>query len=173
MITTENLLKTMKPLTIILIFIYMIGGHIVATTEQYSNFIYWLTVIGVGIGGLIMGKGILEKKLRTVWFSIAATLLGIITGKLIGNSERMIEWSIVNSFLGTMIGYESYNGWRKIVIGATIGLVVAILAGTQVSFDGFTIEDKVIHVTISMLTGILIGSFWGSVFPSKIKEEDT
>lgn len=167
MINKENLLKIVKPFPLVLIFIYMIGGYIVGMIEQYSRFTHWFMVIGFGIGGIVMGKSLLENKFRTLWLALASALLGIITGVLIGRYEKAIEWSILYTLLGTTVGYGSYSGRKKIIIGAVIGLIIAILAGTKMNFDNLKIENEILHITISMLTGILFGGFWGSLFEIK------
>jgi cation transporter-like permease len=124
-------------------------------------------VIGFGIGGIAMGNSLLENKLRALWFALASAVLGIITGILIGRYEKAIEWGILYTLLGTTVGYGSYSGWKKIIVGAAIGLIIAILAGTKMSFDNLKIENEILHITISMLTGILLGGFWGSLFQIK------
>ena len=160
-----NAPKILHPINIILVILYLVGGYIVASISEQSGIGFLVTTVGLGLFGLIAGFSVLEKKFLTLWFGFAGSVLGVVTGLLVGHFERSIEWGILLMSLGNMIGYASYEGWKGILIGAGIGCAIALLAGTRMSFDdNLKIANPVLHILLSILTGILIGGFWGGAF---------
>lgn len=157
--------KSFYPILIVSILVYLIGGYVIASISEQSGFGFFVVTVGFGLFGLVIALSLLQKKFRTIWYGLAGASLGIITGLLVGHAEKAVEWGITYFMLGNLIGFASYFGWIGIIIGAGIGCAIALLAGTRMSFaDHLKISNPALHILVSILTGILIGGFWGGAF---------
>ncbi|MBK9007554.1 MAG: hypothetical protein IPM31_11245 [Anaerolineae bacterium] len=152
---------------ILIIAVFGLAGYVVSINVKTEGWGFYLWIVWGLLSGIGFALGYADKKYQIFLWVIFGACLGLLSAVIGRQKQDLITMPLIFVFMGTLIGYQTYESPKKVKIGAVIGAIFLgglALAGAGIILGEIELKDSPLAIATGLLLGAWLGAYTASKF---------